>query len=262
MRCHWIVLIALALLAARDLRGESRENYLPNPGFEEGLKYWESAPCPNADVKLDDAVSHSGKHSLRIAYHRDVDPRLGTYSWGDNWVNAVLKADRPYVVSGWIKIAGVPPGKSGPAAILCEANANRGSSPPVQGNTDPTKNNGWVFVWFHYKFPKDANGHQFRCLVYAAPDGMAGTVWFDDLKVEEGEEPTAFRPDWIDPTDLYTHEPGVSRQVVPLDYRNRLEVVTPHAELALALAGGARACSGPVSSTTPVSAANWPNRAI
>lgn len=228
-----VVFFFLVVLTAAHLRGATtRENYLPNPGFEEGLKSWYVMPSPNADVKLDDAVSHSGKRSLRIEFHRDADSRLGTYSWAANFMPAVLKADRPYVFSGWIKIAGVPPGKSGPTAILCDAKVNRASSPPLHGNTDPTKNNGWVFVWFCYKVPKDTDGHQFRCMIYGAADGMAGTVWFDDLKIEEGEEPTAFRPDWIDPSELYTSEPRVPWQAVPLDYRSRLDVVTPHVELA------------------------------
>jgi hypothetical protein len=235
----FLVLFALAIFGARVLYGESRENYLPNPGFEEGSKYWELVPCPNGDIKIDDAVFRSGKRSLRMEYHREVDPRLGTVLYVDQWLPAVLKEGHDYTFSGWIKIAGVPRGKSGPSAYLCEAHADRGSTPAVSGNTDPAKNNGWVFVWFRYKFPKDANGHQFRCHVQAPPDGMAGTVWFDDLKVEEGEEPTAFRPDWIDRTDLYTREAQIPWQILPLDYRSRLDFVTPHLDLARPFAGGA-----------------------
>ncbi len=238
MKRSTIVLFVAAVLAARVSRGESRENYLPNPGFEAGLKNWELVPCPNGDIKLDDTVSHSGKHSLRMEYHREVDPRLGTVLYVGQWIPAVLKEGHVYTFSGWIKIAGVPPGKSGPSAYLCEAHSDRGQTTGVTGNTDPAKNNGWVFAWFRYKFPKDANGHQFRCLIQAPPDGMAGTVWFDDLKVEEGEEPTAFRPDWIDPTELYTREAQVPWQILPLDYRSRLDVVTPHLEMARPFAGG------------------------
>ncbi len=226
----------LAQVAAQA-RGQSRENYLPNPGFEAGSKYWELVPCPNGDIKIDDTVSHSGKRSICMEYHREVDPRLGTILYIYQGIPAVLKAGQVYTYSGWVKIAGVPKGKSGPTAYLCESHPDRAETTGLTGNTDPAKNNGWVFVSCRYKFPKDANYHQFRCHVQAPPDGMAGTVWFDDLKVEEGDEPTAFRPDWIDPTELYTREPQVPYQVVPLDYRSRMDVVTPHIELARPYAG-------------------------
>ena len=225
--------------------GASRENYLPNPGFEDGLKYWQPAPCPNSDIKVDDTVSHSGKHSLRIEYRRGADPRLGTVLRVAQWLPAVVKEGHPYTFSGWIKIAGVPPGKSGPSAYLGAANVDRGITAAVTGNTDPAKNSGWVFVWFRCKFPKDINNYELRCEVEAPPDGMAGTVWFDDLKIEEGEEPTAFRPDWIDRTELYTQEVQVPRQIVPLDYRSRLEVVTPHVEMARPFAGDPQAGAPP-----------------
>ena len=73
----------------------------------------------------------------------------------------------------------------------------------------------------------------------AAPDGMAGTVWFDDLKLEEGDRPTAFRPDWIDSGELYSQEPQIPWLPLPADFRCSLAVVTPHVELARPYAGGA-----------------------
>ena len=51
-----------------------------------------------------------------MEYHREVDPRLGTVLYVAQWVPAVLKEGHVYTFSGWIKIAGVPPGKSGPSA--------------------------------------------------------------------------------------------------------------------------------------------------
>ncbi|HEV3024923.1 MAG TPA: beta-galactosidase, partial [Pirellulales bacterium] len=68
---------------------------------------------------------------------------------------------------------------------------------------------------------------------------MAGAVWFDDLKVEEGDQPTAFRPDWIDPTELYTRESQIPWFALPLEFRSSLDVVTPHVELARPYAGAA-----------------------
>ena len=213
-----MVVFAVAALAAQGLRGEPRENYLPNPGFEDGAKSWELCPCPNADVQIDDTVSHSGKRSLRMEYHKEVDPRLGTCSYVDNYIPAVLAPGHVYTVSGWIKIAGVPPGKTGPIAYVCESHAElRSFELLVSGNTDPAKNDGWVQVSFHYTPPlNDSNGHQFRCQCHTTNDGMAGTVWFDDLKIEEGGQPSAFRPDWIDPTELYTRESTISWFPVPL----------------------------------------------
>ena len=36
----FIVLIGLSFLAPHGAWAEPGENYLPNPGFEEGLKFW------------------------------------------------------------------------------------------------------------------------------------------------------------------------------------------------------------------------------
>lgn len=233
------VLFAIGALAARDLHGAPRENYLPNPGFEEGTKYWDLCPSPNGNVKLDDAVSHSGNKSLCLKYHADADSRLSAYLLAANPLSAVLEPGRVYTVSGWIKIAGVPPGKTGPIAYLCEGHAERGHTPLVSGNTDPAKNNGWVHVSFHYiPPPNDSLGHQFRCQCHSTSDGMDGAVWFDDLKVEEGEQPTAFRPDWIDPTELYTRESSIPWLPLPVEFRSSLDVVTPRVELARPFAGG------------------------
>jgi hypothetical protein len=234
-----IVVCAIAAFAAADSHAESRQNYLPNPGFEEGAKYWELCPSPNADVRIDDTVSHSGKRSLRIEYHRNVDARLGTYAYADLNLPAELETGHIYTFSGWIKIAGVPPGKNGPIAYLCEVHGDRGFSTPLSGNTDPAKNNGWVRVSFHYTPPpNDPHGHQFRCQCHSTNDGMAGAVWFDDLKVEEGDRPTEFRADWIDPTELYTRESIIPWLPVPLDFRCKLDVVTPNVDLARSFAGG------------------------
>jgi hypothetical protein len=110
----------------------------------------------------------------------------------------------------------------------------------LSGNSNPAKNNGWVRVSFHYTAPlNNPIGHQFRCQCHTVNDGMAGAVWFDDLKVEEGGQPTEFRPDWIDPTELYTQESVIPWLPVPLDFRSRLDVVTPHVELARPYAGAA-----------------------
>jgi hypothetical protein len=240
LQCLWLLLVAIAALYAEDLHGESRENYLPNPGFEDGEKSWTFLPSPNADIRIDDAVSHSGKRSLRVEYHKHVDPRLTSYNLALDSVPAVLKAGQVYTVSGWIKIAGVPPGKTGPIAYFCEAHGERGCSPTISGNTDPAKNNGWVRVSFRYvPPPNDSLGHQFRCQCHSEANGMAGTVWFDDLKVEEGDQLTEFRPDWIDPTELYTREAEMSWFPMRLDYRSSLDVVTPHVEMAQQHAGGA-----------------------
>ena len=228
-----VVVFAIGALAVQVLHGAPRENYLPNPGFEEGMKFWDLGSSPNGDIKLDDSVSHSGKKSLCMKYHTDADGRLSNYIVAANQLSAVLEPGRVYTVSGWIKIAGVPPGKTGPIAYFCEGHAERGHTPVVSGNTDPAKNNGWVFVSFHYTPPpSDSIGHQFRCQCHSTNDGMAGAVWFDDLKIEEGDKPTAFRPDWIEPAELYTRETPIPWFPVPLEFRCSLDVVTPHVELA------------------------------
>ena len=234
-----LICCALLLLVRQAARGEPGENYLPNPGFEEGLKYWLTHSDGNGDVAVDDKVSHSGGHSLRLEYHKDPDVRMGTYLLAGPVLAAVLKPGQVYTMSGWIKIAGVPPGKSGPIAYLCESRPSAGESPRVSGNTDTAKNNGWVFVSFQFTAPKDAVAYQFRCQCHATPDGMAGAVWFDDLKLEEGDRPTAFRPDWIDASELYTQELQIPWLPLPADFRCSPAVVTPHVELARPYAGGA-----------------------
>ena len=237
MRYLSIVSGTLLILTASGAWAETRENYLPNPGFEQGMKFWDAYHSPNGDITVDDKVSHSGKHSLRMAYHEDADNRLTHALYAANQIGAVLKPGRVYTLSGWIKISGVPPGKSGPSAYLCEAHVTSGQSEHVTGNTDPAKNNGWVFVTLRYRPLNDSNVHQFRCACDAPNDGMNGAVWFDDLKLEEGEQTSDFRGDWVDASELYSHEELIPWLPVPPDFRSSLEVVTPHVKMARPYAG-------------------------
>jgi hypothetical protein len=237
-----IVLFISILLSGRGLLAQRREpgpqeNYLGNPGFEQGSDYWQFFKNPNADIAIDDRVWHSGKHSLRMEYNAHVEDRLGLYMVAANQLNAILVPGRIYTFSGWIKIAGVPAGKLGPIAYLCEAQSGEPSK-QVQGNTDPAKNDGWVFVSMRYKAPAKVTMHQFRCQCHTAPNNAVGTAWFDDLKLEEGETATAFRPDWVDPSELYSQEHDVPWLPVPLGFRSSLDVVTPHVEMARGFVGG------------------------
>lgn len=233
-----VITAALFFAARAGAEALSPENYLPNPGFEEGLKYWELRPCDNGVITLDDKVKHSGKYSLRFDYKKDADPRLGSYVWAANQFGAILTPGKPYTMSGWIKIAGVPSGKSGPIGYLCPADGRLGCSQRVDGNTNPAKDDGWVFVSFQYKVVESAVAHQLRCQCHAVPDGMAGTIWFDDLKLEEGDKPSAFREDWVDVTEFYSREANIPWLPLPVDYRASTEIVTPHLELAKPYAGG------------------------
>src|SRR5271163_3262417 len=131
-----LLLLALLLLAPHAARAEPGENYLPNPGVEEGLQVGAANSQGNGKITVDDTVSHSGGHALRLEYDRNPDSHLGTYLFAANQLAAVLKPGQVYTFSGWIKIAGVPPGKSGPIAYLCEARASSGHSLLVSGNTD------------------------------------------------------------------------------------------------------------------------------
>ena len=234
-----IVILALSILAPHGAQAAPGENYLPNPGFEAGTEPWFFFSDGNGDVAVDNTVSHSGSHALRLQYRQGADSRVGTYLFAGNQLAAVLKPGHVYTFSGWIKIAGVPRGKTGPIAYLCEGHPGRGISRQVSGNTDPAKNNGWVFVSFPYTAPKAADTHQFRCQCHSTLDGMVGTAWFDDLKLEEGDRPTAFRPDSIDLGELYTQEPEIPWLPLAADYRSSLAVVTPHLELARPYVGGA-----------------------
>jgi hypothetical protein len=229
------VLWWLALANASWAGEPSRENYQPNPGFEEGMKDWYPWKMQDATITTDDTVSHSGKKSLRLEY-KELARRKETYLFAYGMLSDCFTPGRTYTASGWVKIAGVPLGKKGPVACLQDA-GGQGESPRVQGPTDPAKDRGWLFVSFSFKATEKNRGLGLRCLCDVPADCVPGTVWFDDLKVEEGDKPTAFRPDWIPATDFYTRGPFIYFPMTT-DYRCSTEVITPHVELGRPSVGG------------------------
>ena len=229
------VFLALASVHLSWAGEPSRENYLPNPGFEEGLKDWHPWKTQDATITTDSSVSHSGKSSLRLEY-KDLDRRKETYLFAYSMLSDCFTPGRTYTASGWVKIGNVPPSKKGPVACLQDG-SGLGESPRVPGPTNSTKDGGWVFVSFKFKATEKNRGLGLRCLCDVPANCVAGTVWFDDLKVEEGDQPTAFRPDWIPATDFYTRGPFIYFPMPP-DYRCSTEVATPHVELARPSAGG------------------------
>jgi hypothetical protein len=123
-----IAVTALTVVSVCGAWAEERENYLPNPGFEEGMEHWGPWLNPtNGTAAIDDEVSRSGGKSLRFDYKPGADPRLGTYIFAANQLAAILTPGQTYTMSGWIRIAGVPPGKSGPIAYLCCARRSASS---------------------------------------------------------------------------------------------------------------------------------------
>ncbi|WP_165233988.1 beta-galactosidase [Aquisphaera insulae] len=157
-------------------------NLVPNPGFEEagpdGLPtgwIWDRRNT-DATCRIDAKVAHRGGHSLRFTNGTEFGPHI----YGSLWSRApvALRPDRDYTLSAWVK-------SSAPGILSIMGGARwqyRASASPA--------GDGWQRIAVTFRPEKDDLGFTPRINT----ESPSAAVWVDDLKLEEGREPTPDPP--------------------------------------------------------------------
>ncbi len=153
----------------------ARENLLPNPGFETPLT---DAQAETEGIARSTQTPHSGDHCLRLV----KDEAQG---WLD-WQSQVLtfKPNTTYAIGGWTR-SDLRQGRRGPHLFVYDVNTVGSGKNRLNVTVPgvPVSQETWKRTERTFTTP-DPPAVQGRvwCRV---PDEAAGTVWFDDLFLEE-----------------------------------------------------------------------------
>lgn len=152
-----------------------------NPSFE---TVWNWKPNQESWGGVDYSIFHSGKRSFKIQSGLSGSPGLSqsytfqpntTYTWSA-WVKTENNAN-PEVVA-----VAVPGGVSSPNKV----SDNRF----VYDDIVPTGTNDWKKIQMSFTSQQGGTGNLYAAL----QNGSNGTVWFDDVKIEEGSPLTLLKP--------------------------------------------------------------------
>jgi len=180
-----LALLMCAMLLAGAAHGGWQPNLVDFPSAEDdrnrddGPDGWESSPFRSpAKLAWDDAVAHSGRHSLRISDSAAEGTDWNQYT--GRWVTAGRKAVAPgraYTLGAWIKTDGVTGYASARIAWwhdghwLAESRTDQ-----VRGTTD----------WRHMTVTAKAPAKATEAQVYLGLSNSKGRAWFDDVALVHG----------------------------------------------------------------------------
>lgn len=170
----WIVL-GLMILGASEAFPEGIDR-ISNANFEAAnpTQGWElNAYGAKPEIASDAAVKHEGAQSLRVAAHELSDTALGQ--------EVALKPDAWYRFSAWVKTGALDP-HGAPTAGTIQVQQPRGAgviaaAPSLAQDTD------WKNATVSFQAPSD--GRVRLCLFFVGFGKGTGTVWFDDVKLDE-----------------------------------------------------------------------------
>jgi hypothetical protein len=160
----------------RDTQGLGDAGLLTNPSFEAGFKGWTRLTTKGAEAQfdLDTNVVREGRQSVRISVTQLSDSCI--------YQDLVLKPGHRYRLSGWVRTRGLNPHG---ANVYGTFQVQPGTSAYSPNRPKPNHggDNEWTEVTFTFEAPSDG---RVRIVPTHVDFGMGtGTVWFDDLKLEE-----------------------------------------------------------------------------
>jgi alpha-N-arabinofuranosidase len=171
--------VAMAFVVASMATGfahSADQVKLANPGFEEGVAGWEPAVYgAKSDIAVDSQIKHGGRASLRISSREPSDTAVAQ--------NVQLKPSQGYRLTAWIKTEALDPlGSPASGAVQVQSLAGAdilGASPNMKGDAD------WTQVKVLFVAPPDGLAH--IALFFVGFGKGTGTVWFDDISLEEAD---------------------------------------------------------------------------
>lgn len=170
----------LRILSYKLEKIQVRENLVPNPSFEEaqpGTKIpvgwiWDKRNT-NATCEMDDSRSHSGKISLKFT---NGTP-FGAHIYGTIWTAQPihLTPGKTYTLSAYVL-------SDNPGVAWLGG----GHSWQFRLFLPPTTNGEWKRIWMNFTPSEADSDFTLRINTDSPTEGF----WVDDVKLEEGEQPT------------------------------------------------------------------------
>lgn len=180
-----------ASASLQDLKAPPK-NFIINGSFNAGLNGW----------------SHNGNHRGQIV--KEGRDGSNCYKISGNGKGTALcynivkgKADlnlqegKTYTLSAWFKAENINPEKLFTGGVLFVINtgwSKHVSLGPDEGTTD-----GWVRKTLTFTPPKQSKKYAkdgYCSLLISYPEGAPGTVWIDDIQIEEGNKATEYSDLW------------------------------------------------------------------
>ena len=150
-------------------------NVIANGDFESGQQGWSTQTMVGGiSYGLDSAEHHSGKMSARIVCKQTEPAASNTFkrsSWGRYYqTNLSVKKGTAYRMSAWVKTS---KDFRGQVLIWCDSNG------VTEGKTDATEGEWQQIVVENIRPGQDVAG------IYLNLVDSAGTVWLDDVRLEQ-----------------------------------------------------------------------------
>jgi len=145
---------------------------VPNSSFEIESDFWQpwlsEGHC--RESRVDDAVAHEGSRSLMIS------DAVGSVAWQSRGMQLDCNENYRYRVSCWVKTEG-----KGRALIWIAWFGGGGWIGNSESISAPANSDGWVKLSLIARPPEGAR----RAVIYLGCEDFQGTVWFDDVKMEQ-----------------------------------------------------------------------------
>ena len=175
----------------KDLKAPSK-NFIINGNFNDGLKGW----------------SHNGNHRGQIVKegrdggncYKISGKGKGTalcYNSAKGKADLNLQEGKTYTLSAWFKAENINPKKLFTGGVLFIINTGWSKHVPLgpgEGTTD-----GWVRKTLTFTPPKQSKKYAkdgYCSFLISYPEGSPGTVWIDDIQIEEGDKATEYSDFW------------------------------------------------------------------
>jgi len=199
---QFLIIIAIGLFGV-ILRGDAKEeemnisvqparvnpNLVPNSSFEEiddnsHPRRWRwDRRNTDATMVVDEAIARSGDRSIKITNGTPFGPHV--YGWFGLVDGIPVKPNTTYTVSCYVRTEG-----AGIAWI------GGGKGWRVRARFPRVTTGGrWVRVW--RSFTTESDETSFSLMIVT--ESPTGGFWIDDVKLEEGDRPTPYIPDFEEP---------------------------------------------------------------
>jgi len=183
--------------AAELILNRGFEDLVPNVGWETNIY----GALPR--IERDSVTVHEGRSSLRITAAEPSDTALAQ--------EVRLAPKLWYRFSAWVKTKDLDPKGSSISAALQVQNP-KGAGLVASGPSH-IQNTDWTNSSVYFQPPAD--GRTRLCLFFVGFGRGTGTVWFDDVRIEEFE---------IDQAPIrITNQPLVNAQIDPMQYGQFVE---------------------------------------
>jgi pSer/pThr/pTyr-binding forkhead associated (FHA) protein/tetratricopeptide (TPR) repeat protein len=173
----------LDMMESKPVKVDREANLLrANPSFEkpavgETLPGWRLQRTGPAAFHVDDRVRAHGHASLRIQCPRDADPQAEAVARADQKLK--LTAGAVYLFGASVKVVSC----QGLAGLRVRWMGSAAEPFPVVYSDLVTGNTRWLEIRSYLRVPKGVTGAELEMVAL----GAAGTVWFDDVRVERAE---------------------------------------------------------------------------